>query len=146
MIYCLRSPYIFTLLVLILAQIIGFSLIMEKDAYKCCGVDSYKDFNSSSQWNGTLSSTSGVSLNVDMPLVCCKTFPSNWTAAGVACATATSTDNNKNTGCYDAIYDLVLGNTTLVVLVFLAAIGIQIVLMLFAYFIIRSNSQVSQAV
>lgn len=43
--------------------------------FKCCGVDSYKDFDVSKQWNRTKSGTFTINPPLITPIACCKYLP-----------------------------------------------------------------------
>ncbi|XP_060086232.1 tetraspanin-16-like [Ylistrum balloti] len=91
---------------------------------KCCGVDSYEDFTGAAQWL-----TNYPTYTLVTPLSCCKELPSS---ADFSCAASPTTSNNyKNTSCFDSIWDLVLGNIGLMAGIF-AGLGLfQIMLVVF---------------
>ncbi|OWF55408.1 CD63 antigen-like [Mizuhopecten yessoensis] len=101
---------------------------------KCCGVDSYEDFTGATLWP-----TNYPSYFLKTPLSCCMTLPST---TDFSCAASPTTSNNyKDTGCFDSIWDLALGNVGLMAGIF-AGMGLfQIMLIVFGICVIMDGKQ-----
>ncbi|XP_053408747.1 tetraspanin-18-like [Mercenaria mercenaria] len=109
--------------------------------FKCCGVDSYKDFSQATSWNRTLQTT-GRTITLETPVACCKTLPSSKETSHFNCATKYDiSTNNGMTGCYQTIWDLSMADTALMVPI-LVALGIfQIAFIIFAITVARSEEK-----
>ncbi|KAL4229535.1 Tetraspanin [Mactra antiquata] len=90
----------------------GWNVIMQQ--MKCCGVNDYKDFTGAAKWVIDYSSV-GTGYTLMTPLSCCKTLPSSDDLSCAAIGTATETNNYLNTGCYDEIWDIALGNQSIMI-------------------------------
>ncbi|XP_033759309.1 tetraspanin-16-like [Pecten maximus] len=99
---------------------------------KCCGVDNYQDFTGATQWI-----TQYPSYTIQTPLSCCKELPSS---TDFSCAASPTTSNNyKDTSCFDSIWDLALGNVGLMAGIF-AGMGLfQIMLIVFGICVLKDG-------
>lgn len=120
---------------------LGWNIIMLK--FKCCGVDNYEDFNSSTDWDRTLGRKLSGSSAVITPIVCCKDLPSGSSTTDFACAQSpfTETKSNGKTGCYDKIWGLTFGKTSIAVPVLVICGLIQIGFIIFAVLIIKCGNE-----
>ncbi|XP_069115274.1 tetraspanin-6-like [Argopecten irradians] len=93
---------------------------------KCCGVDNYQDFTGATQW---ITHYASLGYTLITPLSCCKELPSS---TDFSCAASPTTSNNyKDTSCFDSIWDLALGNVGLMAGIF-AGLGLfQLLLIVF---------------
>ena len=64
--------------------------------FKCCGVDNYEDFNSSTDWDRTLGGKLSGPSAVITPIVCCKDLPSGSSTTDFACAQSPFTETKSN--------------------------------------------------
>ncbi|CAC5390965.1 unnamed protein product [Mytilus coruscus] len=82
---------------------IAWNFINQK--FACCGVESYQDFTSATDW---LYNYTGKGIILVTPLSCCQSLP---TSDNFTCAESlSSTVNNYNTGCFNKLWDIVIGN------------------------------------
>lgn len=119
---------------------LGWNVVMIQ--FKCCGVDSYRDFKVSKNWNRTASGSIKISPPLVTPIACCKTLPSKVNHA-VNCAQEPFKDNMNygNTGCYDTIWDQSFGNNAIAVPVLIICGAIQLGFIVFALMILRSEKE-----
>ncbi|XP_063442927.1 tetraspanin-18B-like [Mytilus trossulus] len=112
---------------------IGWNFVNQK--FQCCGIDNYYDFSEATNWVKNLSSGALVT-----PLSCCKTLPSS---ADLSCAQSplSTSTNNYNTGCFDEIWDLALGNVAITASIISVCLVMQIIFFLVALCMYSDNSQ-----
>lgn len=98
--------------------------------FSCCGIDNYYDFIDATNW---------VRDNLATPLTCCITLPSS---TDLSCAQnpLTTSKNNYNKGCFDAIWNLALGNTAITASVLAVVLVMQIIFFLTAICMYADNS------
>ncbi|KAJ8316416.1 hypothetical protein KUTeg_006430 [Tegillarca granosa] len=108
---------------------------------KCCGVDGYNDFDNATIWLRDYGAPIGT---LQTPVTCCKTLPTDTT--DYSCATMpTASTNYLNTGCFDEVWNLCMGNVALVGGCIAGFGVIQLVLIIFAFAIFwdaRKNNKV----
>ncbi|XP_052228443.1 tetraspanin-18-like [Dreissena polymorpha] len=111
---------------------LGWNVVMVQ--FKCCGVDSYKDFDFTGEWVQPV-----VGVTLETPIACCKTLPTGATLADFACATSyDETLSNGMTGCYSEIWSRSFGKTAVVVPVLVVCGLIQIAFIVFAISLAKS--------
>ncbi|VDI18635.1 Hypothetical predicted protein [Mytilus galloprovincialis] len=94
--------------------------------FECCGVNSYKDFhNFAPQWN-RYPIANGT--NITAPITCCKSLI---TDGDISCATEKGL-NIYEQGCFEAIWDKVLGKPLYAGLGFTSMFVFQAVLIIFS--------------
>ncbi|KAK3107237.1 hypothetical protein FSP39_010005 [Pinctada imbricata] len=102
---------------------ISLAINFVQSEFKCCGVDSYQDFNMSTSWNRTFV-YNGTVYEKLIPNVCCKNSSSN---ANLDCLLSPTTDNAyTDTGCYKAIEDWISDNYRILAGVGGAVLGIEV--------------------
>ncbi|KAK7109618.1 hypothetical protein V1264_013630 [Littorina saxatilis] len=100
---------------------------------ECCGVDNYLDFKGAKKWKGD--PTNGGSYQT--PRACCKDISND-----DSCATlATDTNNNKNTGCYEKLYDYVVSDAV-VIGAAAGVLGFQLLLLILTIVILKTAAAV----
>nr|KAG5700676.1 hypothetical protein BaRGS_015506 [Batillaria attramentaria] len=78
---------------------------------KCCGVDSYEDFQEADNWDKELHGYGPFAA----PVACCKETPTGPTY-DFSCAMApTDATSNWKTGCYGKIWDYLISNSGIVI-------------------------------
>ncbi|XP_076110609.1 tetraspanin-18B-like [Mytilus galloprovincialis] len=112
---------------------IGWNFVNQK--FKCCGIDNYYDFSEATNWVKNLST--GALLT---PISCCKTLPSSGDLSCAQSALSAST-NNYNTGCFDEIWDLAVGNVAITASIISVCLVMQIIFFLVALCMYSDNSQ-----
>ncbi|XP_056011129.1 tetraspanin-1-like isoform X2 [Ostrea edulis] len=101
--------------------------------FKCCGVDTYNDFTGGAKWN------TNYGTGLKAPITCCETIPD---ATTPTCATTPVNIYTK--GCFDEVYNMLLGNVGLVA-GSIAGCGVfQLVLIIFALIIFCDARQSSK--
>ncbi|XP_071175300.1 tetraspanin-9-like [Mytilus edulis] len=112
---------------------IGWNFVNQK--FQCCGIDDYNDFSEATNWVKDLST--GALLT---PISCCKTLPSS---SDLSCAQSplSASTNNYNTGCFDEIWDLALGNIAITASIISVCLVMQIIFFLVALCMYSDNSQ-----
>lgn len=99
---------------------IGWNFVNQKVG--CCGVDSYSDFQNAVQWVRA--------PNIETPLSCCMTLP---TPPDYSCAetgSAADTNNYMNKGCFNALWDVVIGNVAITASTLGLGAGLQLLLII----------------
>ncbi|KAL4228811.1 Tetraspanin [Mactra antiquata] len=109
--------------------------------FKCCGVDNYEDFDSSSTSQWTPVTLGGNTYTLDTPMACCKTLPTSTTLDNCAVRPYDSTLSNSDTGCYQVIWDLSFGNTRIIIPILIVCAIIQIAFIVFAILITKSDDK-----
>ena len=103
---------------------LGWMFVMNE--MKCCGVDGYTDFLTyAKNWDRTPGS---VSPEIDAPLVCCKTAPTDTNAT---CARISTLDINEES-CFDVVWNKMLGNPVYAGVGFGSCFTLQLLLVIFA--------------
>lgn len=100
--------------------------------FKCCGVDDYKDFDTTLPW---AKPTGGVTL--ETPVACCKKLPE--TTALTCAKTYNEATSNGMNGCYDTIWRLSFGYTAAAVPVLVVCGIIQILFIALAILIAKDD-------
>ncbi|XP_048247282.1 tetraspanin-18-like [Haliotis rufescens] len=79
---------------------------------QCCGIDDSQDFLNATKWTSVWGP--GTTPNFQTPAACCKS--GLFTDSDKTCAkTPTTTNNNKDTGCYEKIWDFIFKGTTFII-------------------------------
>ncbi|GFS03429.1 tetraspanin [Elysia marginata] len=97
----------------------------------CCGLDSYQDFTGLSNWPP--SQVGGTNVNLKTPVICCRSKSTDYTCAEQG--TATTANNYMEVGCYDKLYDLIMGHA-LVITVIVLLLAFQFVMLFFSIWIL----------
>ncbi|XP_052060368.1 tetraspanin-18-like [Mytilus californianus] len=110
------------------ASTLGWLFVMQE--MKCCGVNGYEDFGytHTDDWK----TPGGVTDPLTAPLVCCIAEPAGFTMTATACARSGTLAINTQ-GCFDAVWNQILGNTKLAVIVYVVAFLFQSLLIIFSY-------------
>lgn len=101
--------------------------------FSCCGVDSYNDFTGGVKWN------TNYGGGLKAPITCCITIPDSGTPT---CAETPSDIYTK--GCFDEVYNMLLGNVSLVAGSIAGCGCFQLVLIIFALIIFCDARQSSK--
>ncbi|XP_061184952.1 tetraspanin-1-like [Saccostrea echinata] len=101
--------------------------------FKCCGVDSYNDFTGGAKWNTNYGS------GLKAPITCCITIPDS---SSPTCATTPTDIYTK--GCFDEVYNRLLGDVALVAGSLAGCGAFQLVLIIFALVIFCDGRQSSK--
>ncbi|XP_048776354.1 tetraspanin-18-like [Ostrea edulis] len=105
--------------------------------FKCCGVDSYRDFNSSNLWRNE---TGKIANNPQIPVVCCKIRNSVDT-----CVLNPNQNNSySEQGCYGAIDNWLKDNQIILIGVGGGVLAVEIMLMIFALVVCKSNGKTEE--
>ncbi|KAK7109617.1 hypothetical protein V1264_013629 [Littorina saxatilis] len=100
---------------------------------KCCGVDSYRDFTGAKKWSDGLSNGGTYVI----PRACCEEINNDKTCTnGIVDA-----DNNKNTGCYEKLYDYVVSDAV-VIGAAAGVLGFQLLLLILTIVILKTAAAV----
>lgn len=106
---------------------LGWMFVMNE--MNCCGVNGYTDFSTyATNWETT---HGNVTSEIDAPLVCCKTPPAGSADTDFDCARTDTLDINEE-GCFDAVWNQVLGNPVYAYTGFGSAFAFQLLLVIFA--------------
>ncbi|XP_064597392.1 tetraspanin-9-like [Liolophura sinensis] len=106
----------------------------------CCGVDSYTDMHTATQWQRTYV-VQGQTYRLEHPFTCCKdigNFPNYQTPSDPTCAvTPNNANSNFQTGCFQVIDTYIKNNISAAVIVVFVIFGIiQIAAAVFAIMLI----------
>ncbi|XP_063442157.1 uncharacterized protein LOC134722467 [Mytilus trossulus] len=111
---------------LVVELIVVILMYAAPSTFECCGVNSYKDFhNFAPQWN-RYPIANGT--NITAPITCCKSLI---TDGDISCATEKGL-NIYEQGCFEAIWDKVLGKPLYAGLGFTSMFVFQAVLIIFS--------------
>ena len=112
---------------------IGWNVMNQK--FLCCGIESYYDFSQAINW---ITDYGGGHVLLT-PLSCCVTLPNsdNFTCAEATLSTST---NYYNTGCFDEVWNVVIGNVAITATVLAVCFIVQIILFLTALSMYADNS------
>lgn len=113
---------------------IGWNVVNLK--FSCCGIDNYYDFSNATNW---IKDYGGGNVLLT-PLSCCVTLPSNSSDFTCAQANLTTSTNNYNTGCFDEIWNVVIGNAAITATVLAVCLIMQIIFILTALCMFDDNS------
>ncbi|KAK6166569.1 hypothetical protein SNE40_023226 [Patella caerulea] len=110
---------------------------------KCCGVNDYTDFKKIKDGGSWNNNATGVPL--ETPLFCCVVIPTTPKPSETTCATTAEfkdkDKNNSNRGCYDALWSSVDEEQPLVIGICSAIIILQVILVVFAIYIVCRNAK-----
>ncbi|GFO24657.1 tetraspanin [Plakobranchus ocellatus] len=111
------------------AKTLAWNALMNYEG--CCGVDNYQDFQGLSTWPPT--SVGGQMVNLQTPVICCRTKSASYACAEVG--TATTANNYLEVGCYDKLYNLIMDHA-LVITIIVLILAFQFVMLFFAIWIL----------
>lgn len=102
---------------------------------QCCGVNSHEDFTQAKEFQRYVNQQGRGQV---IPQACCKLDPkvdmALFKPADENCITAPSTTNSyMQTGCYEQVYNWIIGNLNIVIGVAVGVIGVQILGIIFAF-------------
>lgn len=118
---------------------VGWNIFMIQ--FKCCGVDSYQDFDSSasSRWNSV--TVGGTTYTLESPIACCKILPTSTTLNNCTVSPIEKSRTNCDKGCYDTVWGYTLGNSAMTVPILVVCGLIQVLFFISAIYLSKSTSK-----
>ncbi|XP_052060364.1 tetraspanin-9-like isoform X1 [Mytilus californianus] len=121
------------------ATTLGWMFFMKE--MNCCGVNGYWDFSITHTDNWRKPGL--VSTDLDAPIVCCVTEPPSPSDADTSCAREETLDIHTQ-GCFNAVWDVLMGNSMYTGIVFSVAFVFQLLLIIFSCILIAGNKEKSK--
>ncbi|VDI71345.1 tetraspanin-18 [Mytilus galloprovincialis] len=112
---------------------IGWNFAHQK--FSCCGVDSYHDFMGATKW---VRFYTDMNVVLGTPISCCRTLP---TSKDFTCARhpLSGTTNNFHKGCFNEMWNMVVGNLAVTVPILSVCLLIQIIFIIITIAILYAN-------
>ncbi|XP_052062627.1 tetraspanin-21-like [Mytilus californianus] len=113
---------------------IGWNFAHQK--FSCCGVDSYHDFMGATKW---VREYTDMNVVLATPISCCRSLPTSkdFTCARIPLSGKT---NNFYKGCFDEMWNMVVGNLAVTVPILSICLLIQIIFTITTIAILYANN------